>query len=117
MPPDPLLMKFSSLLQDKNLEGPILDLACGSGENGLFLAALNLPVIEVPGAYPSAGTRLWTMTKRLMFNAFPFAVVALFFWLQMLINRQTHDVAYQFALGATVLVEIGLIFMWSLFLD
>ena len=45
MAPDPLLMEFSSLLEDKNLEGPVLDLACGRGENGLFLAGLNLPVI------------------------------------------------------------------------
>jgi tellurite methyltransferase len=45
MAPNPLLMRFSSLLEDKNLEGPILDLACGNGENGLFLAGLNLPVI------------------------------------------------------------------------
>ena len=45
MAPNPLLMKFSSLLQDKNLQGPVLDLACGTGENGLFLAGLNLPVI------------------------------------------------------------------------
>ena len=45
MAPNPLLMKFSSLLEDQNLEGPILDLACGTGENGLFLAGLNLPVI------------------------------------------------------------------------
>jgi SAM-dependent methyltransferase len=45
MIPNPLLMEFSALLEDKNLEGPILDLACGRGENGLFLAGLNLPVI------------------------------------------------------------------------
>jgi tellurite methyltransferase len=45
MAPDPLLMEFSSLLEDENLEGPVLDLACGRGENGLFLAGLNLPVI------------------------------------------------------------------------
>jgi tellurite methyltransferase len=38
-------MEFSSLLEDKTLQGPVLDLACGTGENGLFLAGLNLPVI------------------------------------------------------------------------
>jgi tellurite methyltransferase len=38
-------MQFSSLLEDKNLEGAVLDLACGRGENGLFLAGLSLPVI------------------------------------------------------------------------
>ncbi len=53
MATDPLLNRFSSLLEDKNLEGPVLDLACGTGENGLFLAGLNLPVIladRSPGA-------------------------------------------------------------------
>jgi tellurite methyltransferase len=45
MSADPLLTKYSPLLEGENLEGPILDLACGAGENGLFLAALKLPVI------------------------------------------------------------------------
>ena len=43
--PDPLLVRFSSLLEDTTLDGPVLDLACGAGENGLFLAGLRLPVI------------------------------------------------------------------------
>ncbi len=42
---DPLLVRFSSLLEHERLEGPVLDLACGTGENGLFLAGLNLPVV------------------------------------------------------------------------
>jgi SAM-dependent methyltransferase len=43
--PNPLLVKFSPLLKAQEPEGPILDLACGAGQNGLFLAGLNLPVI------------------------------------------------------------------------
>jgi SAM-dependent methyltransferase len=45
MAPDPLVTKFSSLLLSDGLEGPVIDLACGKGENGLYLAGLNLPVI------------------------------------------------------------------------
>ena len=82
-----------------------------------MMRALNLPVIEGPGAYPSAVMRLCAMAKRMMFQAFPFVVVALFFWLQTQIGQQADGLAYQISLGATVLVEIGLIFVWSLFLD
>ncbi len=45
MAPDPLLKAFAPLLLAENREGPILDLACGDGHNGLFLAGLGLPVI------------------------------------------------------------------------
>jgi tellurite methyltransferase len=45
MEPNPLLKTFASLLMKKDLEGPVLDLACGRGQNGLFLAGLGLPVI------------------------------------------------------------------------
>lgn len=45
MLPNPLLLKYSFLLSERHLEGPILDLACGRGQNGLFLAGLHLPVI------------------------------------------------------------------------
>lgn len=49
-PPDSLLVNFSHLLQRQDVEGPILDLACGKGQNGLFLAGLNLPVILADGS-------------------------------------------------------------------
>jgi len=39
------VVRYSSLLQDPTLEGPVLDLACGAGENGLFVAGLGLPVV------------------------------------------------------------------------
>ena len=45
MAPNPLLKTFAPLLLAKDLEGPVLDLACGEEENGLFLAGLGLPVI------------------------------------------------------------------------
>jgi tellurite methyltransferase len=45
MEPNPLLKTYASLLMEKDLEGPVLDLACGQGQNGLFLAGLGLPVI------------------------------------------------------------------------
>jgi len=48
--PNPLLVKFSSLLKGKDLQGPVLDLACGRGQNGLFLAGLDLPVILADGS-------------------------------------------------------------------
>lgn len=45
MAPNPLLVKYSTLLLDETLDGPVLDLACGEGENGLYVAGLGLPVI------------------------------------------------------------------------
>jgi tellurite methyltransferase len=45
MTPDSLLKKFAFLLRDKSPQGPVLDLACGKGQNGLFLAGLGLPVV------------------------------------------------------------------------
>jgi len=48
--PNPLLVRFSSLLKGNDLQGPVLDLACGRGPNGLYLAGLNLPVILADGS-------------------------------------------------------------------
>lgn len=45
MAPDPVLVRFAPLLEDTGVEGPVLDLACGSGQNGLYLAGLGLPVV------------------------------------------------------------------------
>jgi len=42
---NPLVVEYGPLLLEDALEGPVLDLACGEGENGLYLASLGLPVI------------------------------------------------------------------------
>ena len=43
--PAKLLMDYQSLFDKRTLKGPILDLACGGGHNGIFLANGGLPVI------------------------------------------------------------------------
>jgi SAM-dependent methyltransferase len=45
--PDSLLREHLSLLTEESLNGPILDLACGDGHNGLFLASRGLSVILI----------------------------------------------------------------------
>jgi tellurite methyltransferase len=43
--PDSLLLAHWALLVDGASKGPVLDLACGDGHNGLFLAEKGVPVI------------------------------------------------------------------------
>jgi SAM-dependent methyltransferase len=41
----PLLEQFITLLDEGKSQAPILDLACGSGRNGLYLVNQNVPVV------------------------------------------------------------------------
>ena len=41
----PLLEKFIALLHEAESQAPVLDLACGSGRNGLYLVNQNIPVV------------------------------------------------------------------------
>lgn len=43
--PDQLLRQHISLFTDEPLNGPVLDLACGDGYNGIFLASKGLSVV------------------------------------------------------------------------
>jgi tellurite methyltransferase len=40
-----LLREYSNLFIKEPLSGPVLDLACGSGRNGIYLATLGAPVV------------------------------------------------------------------------
>lgn len=40
-----LLLNYEQLFTREELAGPILDLACGDGRNGIFLASRSLPVV------------------------------------------------------------------------
>jgi len=42
--PDELLLKHLNLFSPVNRKGPVLDLACGNGHNGVFLATMGLEV-------------------------------------------------------------------------
>lgn len=43
--PAALLRQYADLFTKATPPGPVLDLACGTGRNGIFLAALGVPVI------------------------------------------------------------------------
>ncbi len=43
--PSSLLQEYADLILNEAPPGPVLDLACGSGKNGIFLAKKGLPVI------------------------------------------------------------------------
>ena len=45
--PASLLTEYWPLFQQASRFGPIVDLACGQGRNGLFLAAKGIPVILI----------------------------------------------------------------------
>ena len=52
-----LLLEYDDLLEPGGVPGPVLDLACGHGENGVHVAKKNLRVIccdRSPGALESA---------------------------------------------------------------
>jgi tellurite methyltransferase len=43
--PDDLILKHLDLFRQETIRGPVLDLACGNGHNGLFLATMGLEVV------------------------------------------------------------------------
>jgi hypothetical protein len=74
------------------------------------------PVHLLTGLQPPLQTRLARVLKSLIFNLFPFIVVAAFFWLQVQIDAQNTGLIRTLILIMSVLVELGVIFVWSLFI-
>lgn len=74
------------------------------------------PVHLLPGLQPPIQTRLARALKSLIFNLFPFIVIVAFFWLQVQIDAQNTGLIRTLVLSMSVLVELGIIFVWSLFI-
>lgn len=51
-----------------------------------------------------------------MFNLFPLAVVGGFFWFQVQIDAQNTGLLHTLVTIMSVVVELGVIFVWSLFI-
>jgi hypothetical protein len=74
------------------------------------------PVRVLVGLQLPLSTRMARALKSLIFNLFPFIVIAAFFWLQVQIDAQSTGLVRTLAIVMTVLVELGVIFVWSLFI-
>jgi hypothetical protein len=88
-----------------------------AGELAEELAEMTpFPVYLLASGRPTLAGRLTRRLGRLAFDLFPLAVAAAFFWLQLRIDAQTTGLVNTLAILLTVVVEFGLIFLWSLFL-
>lgn len=74
------------------------------------------PVHQLEGLRPTLAARLLRGLGRLCFEVLPLVIVAAFFWLQVQIDTQVSGLAGTLVIVLTVLAEIGLIFVWSLFI-
>jgi len=77
----------------------------------------NRPTLEVAGALPGWESRFMGWIKRALFDLFPYCVVALFFWIQLQIGDQSDGWMSKVFLASTIVMEVLLVFVWSLFLS
>lgn len=88
-----------------------------SSELEIGLAKLNLPACLLPDLYPSLATRLLRGLGRLLFEVTPLLIIAAFLWLQIQVSAQTAGAANTMLTALTMVIELGLLVLWSLFLS
>jgi hypothetical protein len=81
------------------------------------LASLGLPVFAMTGLRPPLVRRLLGALARVVYEIVPFLIMGGFFWLQVQTANQTHGITTTILTILSVLVEIGLLYIWSLFLS
>jgi hypothetical protein len=76
----------------------------------------SFPVHMLDGLRPTILSHIRRALGRLAFEIFPLVVVAGFFWLQVNLEAQLDGLLSNLAISLTILAELGLIFLWSLFI-
>lgn len=119
---------FMQIVNEKSWFNAV-QLVARSGDQIVCLARLNtgslveelrenmsFPVHIIKDTHPTLPSRIGHILGRVIFEIFPLIVVAGFFWLQIRLEVQLEGVINTIAMILTVLVELGLIFIWSLFI-
>ncbi len=74
------------------------------------------PVYVLSGLYPTLPQRGVRLIGRAVFEVIPLVIIVGTFWLQVQLSEQTTGVVNTIALILSVLFEMGLILIWSLFI-
>ena len=79
----------------------------------LSLEKLGSPVITLPGLYPITRNRVPGFILESIFWLVSIAVLLVFFWFQIRILRISEEWAKDTLLSVSVLIELGLIWVWN----
>jgi hypothetical protein len=80
-------------------------------------STLNVPVYVLSGAYVQARPYWVNRALCLVFRIIPILIVAGFFWIQVQIDKLATGLTHTLVMSVSVLVEFGLVFLWSYLLD
>ncbi len=80
-------------------------------------SSLKVPVYVLSSLDAPALPYRMSRILRLVFRIAPILIVAGFFWIQVQIDKLVTGLAHTLVLSLSVLVEFGLVFLWSYLLD